>query len=106
MIFQCKDMYEAPNDLALSKTREVREARKLLFANTRNALTDVELRKLESPPTIEEIQNIIWLLPADKAPGPDGLTTKVYRACWDFIKEDLTNMILDFWRTGTLSEKN
>jgi hypothetical protein len=29
----------------------------------------------------------------DKAPGPDGLTTRFYIACWDIIKKDLVKMV-------------
>jgi hypothetical protein len=30
---------------------------------------------------------------ADKAPGPDGFTTRFYKACWPIIKEDLLRMV-------------
>ncbi|CAM6124136.1 unnamed protein product [Calypogeia fissa] len=55
------------------------------------------------PPTEKELKDVLDLLPNDKAPGIDGLTAKVFKACWDFIREDLLAMVLDFWATGTLA---
>jgi hypothetical protein len=44
----------------------------------------------------EEINNIIWSMEPDKAPGADGFTIHFYRACWDIIKTDILTMIKDF----------
>ena len=37
--------------------------------------------------TIEEIEHVIRNLPNDKAPGPDGITTKFYKKHWGIVKE-------------------
>lgn len=42
-------------------------------------------------------------MPPDKAPGCDGMTAEVLKACLDFMKEDFLEMVHDFWRTGTLA---
>jgi hypothetical protein len=37
-------------------------------------------------------------LPADKAPGPGGLTGRFYKACWDIIKGDIMMGVSAVWR--------
>jgi len=44
---------------------------------------------LLKPFTEEEINNIIWKMELDKAPGLDGFSIHFYRLCWDIIKADL-----------------
>jgi hypothetical protein len=51
---------------------------------------------LMKPFSEEEINNVIWSMEPDKAPGPDGFTIHFYRACWDIIKTDLLRMIKYF----------
>lgn len=45
----------------------------------------------------------MWLFPADKAPELEDIMAKVYRACWDFMKEDMDTMMQAFWLTGVLA---
>jgi len=40
-------------------------------------------------PFSEEVWKTIRALPSDKAPGPDGLTGKFYKVCWQIIKLDI-----------------
>jgi len=48
-------------------------------------------------PFIEkEINNVIWSMEKDKAPGPDGFSIHFYRACWSIIKSNLQRMIKSF----------
>jgi hypothetical protein len=51
---------------------------------------------LMKPFSEEEINNVIWSMEPDKAPGPDRFTIHFYRACWDIIKTDLLRMIKSF----------
>jgi len=34
----------------------------------------------------------------DAAPGPDSLNITFYRAAWDWIQEDVTDLITNFYR--------
>jgi hypothetical protein len=38
----------------------------------------------------------------NKAPGEDGITAKVLKECWDFIKEDFFKLIKHYWEMGEL----
>ena len=51
---------------------------------------------LMKPFTDEEINNVIWSMEPDKAPGPDGFSINFYRNCWEIIKIDLLRMIKSF----------
>jgi hypothetical protein len=51
---------------------------------------------LMKPFTEEEINNVIWSMEPDKAPGPDGFSINFYRNCWEIIKIDLLRMIKAF----------
>jgi hypothetical protein len=52
----------------------------------------------ESPISEEEVWNIIKHLPSDKAPGPDGLTERFYKSCWQIIKGDIMAAVSALWR--------
>lgn len=48
-------------------------------------------------PTLVEIKIVVFNLKTDSAPGSDGYTCKFYQACWEIIKFDLLEAILDFF---------
>lgn len=48
-----------------------------------------DLCELEGPFSEEEVLRTIKSMPLDKAPGPDGFTTRFYVSCWSIIKYDL-----------------
>jgi len=49
--------------------------------------------KLTKEVTQQEIKEALDQMNPDKAPGPDGFTTRFYQQCWGIIKSDLTKMI-------------
>lgn len=55
-----------------------------------------------------EIENIVKLLPAEKAPSPDGFTGAFYKKCWQTIKSDILEALNCFYhlRTGPLEHLN
>jgi len=57
---------------------------------------------LESPVTIEEIKDSVWSCDGDKSPGPDDFNFKFYRLAWEFIANDLMDLISEFFGTGVL----
>jgi hypothetical protein len=54
------------------------------------------LSSLDMPFTEAEIKKSIDLLPADKAPGPDGFTGTFFKSCWDIIKHDVMEAVKAF----------
>uniref|UniRef100_A0A8R7TIB7 Reverse transcriptase domain-containing protein n=1 Tax=Triticum urartu TaxID=4572 RepID=A0A8R7TIB7_TRIUA len=60
------------------------------------------LEELSVPFTKEEIDNVIKIIPADCAPGPDGFDGIFLKVCWEIIKEDFYALCEDFWN-GTIN---
>ena len=62
--------------------------------NTVPSLVDGESnRKLITPVTAEEIRTALLGMNPDKAPGPDGFTTRFYLVCWDIVQKYLVRMV-------------
>lgn len=57
---------------------------------------------LDSIPDKEEIWQILRHMKSDAAPGPDGFNVAFYRAAWPWIGDDVTTLVHNFYRTGTL----
>ena len=55
------------------------------------------LSELSKAFTTEEIDRVIKLIPADRAPGPDGFNGQFLKVCWEIIKEDFYTLCQDFW---------
>lgn len=51
--------------------------------------------------TIQEVIDMLMLLPKDKSLQIDGLTCEVFIACWEFVKLEFYKMICDFWVNET-----
>jgi hypothetical protein len=60
-------------------------------------ITPRDFSLLELPLTDEEVWNVIKELPADKAPGPDGMTGAFYKSAWPVIKLDVMRAINAFF---------
>ncbi|XP_060200737.1 uncharacterized protein LOC132629008 [Lycium barbarum] len=53
---------------------------------------------------MEETHHAIISLDPDSAPGPDGYSGKFYQVTWEIIKEDVHNMVTDFFRGAKLTK--
>lgn len=51
-----------------------------------------DLDDLEQDITEEEVRKVIFEMPCDKAPGPDGYTGFFFKHCWNVIKTDLIHV--------------
>lgn len=49
-----------------------------------------------------EIKNVLFSMPSNKAPGPDGFPAEFYRASWDIIKQDFVTAVQSFFMYGFL----
>jgi hypothetical protein len=71
-------------------------------------LCRLEDDEMDRPFTEEEIEQTIRLLPAEKAPGPDGFTGTFYKRCWQIIKKDVMDAVNCFYhlQAGPLEHLN
>lgn len=53
---------------------------------------------LKGPFSLEDLKAVIWEGVGDKSPDPDGFNMSFYRACWDFVNEDLLKVVEEFYR--------
>ncbi|KAG6476327.1 hypothetical protein ZIOFF_065567 [Zingiber officinale] len=51
-----------------------------------------------APPTLEEVKQVVWEMCEDNAEGPDGFSVTFYKSCWEIIKWDAHNAVLDFFQ--------
>lgn len=52
--------------------------------------------------TEEEIKHVVWSIPIHKSPGPDGFGSGFYRSAWEIIKDDVVEIVRQFFKTGKL----
>lgn len=57
---------------------------------------------LEKAVTKEEIKKVLFTMPNNKSPGPDGFTSEFYKYVWHIIGEDFTAAIQSFFVKGFL----
>lgn len=55
------------------------------------------LEHLESPFTMDEIDQIVADLPNNKSPGPDGYTNEFIKGCWPLVAEDFYKLFNAFY---------
>ncbi|KAK5837222.1 hypothetical protein PVK06_013032 [Gossypium arboreum] len=67
-------------------------------------LSEETTSKLELPFTLEEIKEAVWSCDELKAPGLVGFNMCFFKGCWQLVREDLFNMMIEFFRTGKLKK--
>ncbi|KAL0287556.1 UNVERIFIED_CONTAM: hypothetical protein Sradi_7121700 [Sesamum radiatum] len=68
----------------------------------RHILTVDEAEGLVLPVSPAEIKQAIFDIDETRAPGPDGYSAGFYKAAWPVIGGEVTQAILEFFRTGRL----
>ncbi|KAK4381891.1 hypothetical protein Sango_2924400 [Sesamum angolense] len=68
----------------------------------RHILTEDEARAIIRHVTIDEVKTAFFDMEKDKAPGPDGLSSGFFKAAWPVVGGEVSNAIIDFFKTGHL----
>jgi hypothetical protein len=50
-----------------------------------------------STPDLKELHDILTKMRSNAAPGPDGLNVAFYKASWNWVKEDIHDLVKDFY---------
>ncbi|KAL2228620.1 UNVERIFIED_CONTAM: hypothetical protein Sindi_1841700 [Sesamum indicum] len=69
---------------------------------TRHCITDEEANQLLLPFSAEDVKQAVFDIADDKAPGPDGYSSRFFKAAWPVVGEEVTRAVLDFFSTGKL----
>ena len=52
-------------------------------------------------PSEQEIRRALFDINPDKAPGPDGMTSKLFQKFWREMRQDIIRLVQDFFATGS-----
>lgn len=64
--------------------------------------SDEERSLLVKPVTEDEIREVVFHMPSNKSPGPDGYTTEFFKASWSVIAKYFTVAVQSFFSKGFL----
>lgn len=65
-------------------------------------VTDRMNESLLAPYTAQEIEKALFMMGANKAPGPDGFTAGFFQTHWSTVGQSVTNAVMDFLNGGQL----
>ncbi|EOX96782.1 Uncharacterized protein TCM_005953 [Theobroma cacao] len=66
------------------------------------SITDNEF--LCAAPSLKEINEVVFNIDKDSVVGPDGFSSLFYQHCWDIIKQDLLEAVLDFFNGAPMPQ--
>ncbi|KAM6583771.1 hypothetical protein CsatB_010773 [Cannabis sativa] len=58
--------------------------------------------ELLSPVSNEEVRKALFQMHPDKFPRPDEMTSGFFQKCWPIVKDDIINMVKQFFHNGPL----
>ncbi|PWA66526.1 RNA-directed DNA polymerase, eukaryota, Reverse transcriptase zinc-binding domain protein [Artemisia annua] len=65
-------------------------------------VSEVEAMEMSRMVSEEEVKNALFDIDDNKAPGPDGYTSKFFKKAWSVIKEDFYKAVNEFFVSGKL----
>ncbi|KAL2235520.1 UNVERIFIED_CONTAM: hypothetical protein Sindi_1284200 [Sesamum indicum] len=68
----------------------------------RHCITDEEANQLLLPLSADDVKQAVFDIADDKAPGPDGYSSRFFKAAWPVVGEEVTRAVLDFFSTRKL----
>ncbi|XP_024011406.1 uncharacterized protein LOC112086667 [Eutrema salsugineum] len=88
-------MNHRPDDLRQTTIAEMRGLLKFRCCQS-------DQRKLVAEVTAEEIKRVLFEMPANKSPRPNGYTVEFFKDCWSIVGQDLVVAIQSFFSKGFL----
>lgn len=64
--------------------------------------TETDSQQLLRPVTPEEIRGVLFSMPNNKSPGPDGYNSEFYKSSWEIIGAEFTIAVQSFFALGFL----
>lgn len=74
------------------------------FSDFRPLITDRENDILVDLPSLDEVSSVVFSISKDSAAGPDGFSSAFYQSCWEFIKHDVLNAVVDFFQGAPMPQ--
>ncbi|KAL2235643.1 UNVERIFIED_CONTAM: hypothetical protein Sindi_1296500 [Sesamum indicum] len=68
----------------------------------RHCITDEEANQLLLPLPADDVKQAMFDIADNKAPGPDGYSSRFFKAAWPVVGEEVTRAVLDFFSIGKL----
>ena len=69
-------------------------AQTMLLSEVVPVFTEEDNQKLEKPPTKEDVKEVLFNSNLKAAPGTDGITSLMYKECWDILGDALHQVCL------------
>lgn len=79
MLNHLKEVFETKGGVGISEAGSLLEA----------VITEEDNVMLKAPPTKEEVQQAVFQIGANKAPGPDGFSSIFFHSFWHAIGDDI-----------------
>jgi hypothetical protein len=77
-------------------TAQVETEPRVITDHVPMVVTEAMNETLNTPFTADEVEQALFMMGANKAPGPDDFSAGFYQRRWDLLKEDVRNAVLDF----------
>ncbi|KAL0333100.1 UNVERIFIED_CONTAM: hypothetical protein Scaly_2211500 [Sesamum calycinum] len=69
---------------------------------TRHLVTKGEGIAILQPVSHDEIKTTVFDIAKDKAPGPDGYSSRFFNATWPIVGQDMIKAIMEFFHSGKI----
>lgn len=76
-----------------------------IIDNIPTTITDTQNKELVKPVTDKEVNDALFQMHPDKAPGPDGMTPAFFQKHWHIVEKDVVNVVREFFREGTYMQE-
>jgi hypothetical protein len=85
-------------------TAQVESAPEEILDHVPERVTEMMNESLLAPYTAQEVERALFMMGANKAPGPDGFTAGFYQTHWGTVGRSVTNAVLNFLNGGQLPD--